>query len=370
MASITKRENGKWRARYRDAADKEHARHFARKVDAQRWLDEVTASVVTGRYVDPRAGQVTFQDYAENVWRPNQRHRASTRDQVRRHFTNHVYPTMGSQRLDSILPSDVRALVTTLSATLSPATVTVIYRYASSVFKSAVLDRRIVASPCVGIALPKTAPRRVEPLSTETVRAIIEAVPERYRALVVTAAGTGMRQGEIFGLTVDRVDFLRRKITVDRQLTTVTGRAPEFGPPKTAASVRTIPLPDVVGAALSAHLAAFGLGIDGLIFTNDVGDPLRRSGFNTTWRRALESASVDRTVFHGLRHYYASLLIRHGESVKVVQERLGHASASETLDTYSHLWPDSDDRTREAVDEVLGASTPNLADSLRTGAAS
>ena len=66
--------------------------------------------------------------------------------------------------------------------------------------------------------------------------------------------------------------------------------------------------------------------------------------------------------FHGLRHYYASLLIRHGESVKTVQARLGHATAAETLDTYSHLWPDSDDRTRDAVDVVLGAP----ADPLRT----
>jgi integrase len=61
--------------------------------------------------------------------------------------------------------------------------------------------------------------------------------------------------------------------------------------------------------------------------------------------------------FHDLRHDYASLLIRHGESVKVVQKRLGHESAVETLDTYSHLWPDSEDRTREAVDEVLGRAT-------------
>jgi hypothetical protein len=61
--------------------------------------------------------------------------------------------------------------------------------------------------------------------------------------------------------------------------------------------------------------------------------------------------------FHDLRHYYASLLIRHGESVKVVQQRLGHKSAVETLDTNSHLWPDSEDRTREAVDEVLGRVT-------------
>jgi len=66
--------------------------------------------------------------------------------------------------------------------------------------------------------------------------------------------------------------------------------------------------------------------------------------------------------FHALRHYYASLLIRHGESVKVVQDRLGHASASETLDTYSHLWPDSEDRTRQAVDEVLGRSGGTLAE--------
>ena len=71
------------------------------------------------------------------------------------------------------------------------------------------------------------------------------------------------------------------------------------------------------------------------------------------------------TGFHALRHYYASLLIRHGESVKTVQSRLGHASAVETLDTYSHLWPDSDDRTRDAIDSVLGFT----ADALRMEAA-
>lgn len=65
MASIQKRDNGSWRARYRDAAGKEHARHFARKIDAQRWLDEVTASVVTSRYVDPKAGKITFAQWFE-----------------------------------------------------------------------------------------------------------------------------------------------------------------------------------------------------------------------------------------------------------------------------------------------------------------
>lgn len=371
MASIVKRDNGKWRARYRDTAGKEHARHFARKVDATRWLDEVAASVVTGQYVDPGAGKVTFREYTESTWRPNQHHRQGTQDQVRRHLNRHVYPVIGNEPLASILPSDLKALVKRLSETLAPATVSVIYRYVSAIFKAAVMDRRIVASPCAGVSVPTPRPRKVEPVATETVEAIIRAVAPRYRALVILAAGTGMRQGEVFGLTTDRVDFLRQRIVVDRQLTTVTGGAPNFGPPKTAASVRTIPLPQVVADALLEHLARHEHGRDGLIFTNDYGDPLRRSGFNTTWRRALAKAGIEPVVFHSLRHYYASLLIRHGESVKVVQERLGHASASETLDTYSHLWPDSDERTREAIDAVLGESAARiLADSLRTGATS
>ncbi|WP_237394365.1 tyrosine-type recombinase/integrase [Mycobacterium paraintracellulare] len=86
------------------------------------------------------------------------------------------------------------------------------------------------------------------------------------------------------------------------------------------------------------------------------------------WRPAVAEAKLPAgTGFHALRHYYASLLIRHGESVKTVQARLGHASAVETLDTYSHLWPDSDDRTRDAIDSVLGSTaSENVADQLRT----
>ena len=77
MASITKRPDGRWRARYRDAEGREHARHFERKIDGQRWLDEVTAAVVTGQYVDPKAGRLTFREYAEQ-WRQIQQHRPGT----------------------------------------------------------------------------------------------------------------------------------------------------------------------------------------------------------------------------------------------------------------------------------------------------
>ena len=83
MPSIAKRDNGKWRARYRDEGGKEHARHFPRKVDAQRWLDEVTASLVTGQYVDPNAGKITFRKFyaawsARQIWVASTRDNAST----------------------------------------------------------------------------------------------------------------------------------------------------------------------------------------------------------------------------------------------------------------------------------------------------
>ena len=141
-------------------------------------------------------------------------------------------------------------------------------------------------------------------------------------------------------------------------------RAPYLAPPKTQASVRVVPLPQVVVDAVAAHLATWPT--DQFVFSTELGDPIRRTAFSERiWRPALKRAGLSGVTMHGLRHFYASLLIRHGESVKTVQARLGHASAAETLDTYSHLWPDSDDRTRAAVDSVLG----RVADSVRTDAA-
>lgn len=375
MANVSKRPGGKWRARYRDDKGREHARHFARKVDAQRWLDEVTASVVTGQYVDPKAGRVTFREYAEQ-WRVAQVHRPSSQAHVETMLRRHAYPELGERPISAILPSEVQAWVKRLSAgdpgagrkPLAPATVGVVHGLVSSVMKAAVRDRRLFANPCEGTRLPSAERREVVPLTTEQVDAVREAMPERLRGLVTFAAGTGMRQGEVLGLTVDRLNLLRREVTVDRQLVTKTGGVTEFGPPKTKASARTIPLPQVVVDVMAAHLAAYPPGRDGLVFTLEGGLPITRQLFGHTWRPAAAAAGLPAgTGMHALRHYYASLLIRYGESVKTVQARLGHASATETLDTYSHLWPDSDDRTRDAIDSVLGADrTQALADSVRT----
>lgn len=356
MSSIQKRADGKWRARYRDAAGKEHSRHFVRKVDGQRWLDTTTTALVTGTYVQPNAGKVSFREYAEQ-WRVGQVHRPGTAAMVEGHLKRHVYPVIGSRRLESILPSELQGMIKGMA--LSPASTRVTWRYVSAIFKAAVLDKRIAASPCQGVNLPRVEQKQIKVVDTETVRAMVDAMPERLQCMVIMAAGAGMRQGELFGVTLDRVDFLRRTVRVDRQI--VDGGV--FGPPKTDASVRTIPLPQTVVDALAVHLRTFPAGDSQLVFTRPSGHPWSRSAFAEWWGKARATSGTDSKVtMHSLRHFYASLLIRHGESVKVVQSRLGHATAAETLDTYSHLWPDSEDRTRDAVDAVLGIP----ADSLRT----
>jgi integrase len=364
MASVSKRPDGRWRARYRDPQGKEHAKHFDRKIDGERWLTTVEHSKLTGEYVDPGAGRITFETYAEE-WRAVQVHRPSTAAQVETNLRRNVYPVIGNRPIGQIRTSEVQAMVKGLSATLAPGTVELVYRYTAAVFLAAVRDRVITSTPCEGIKLPKAERRQVVPMSLGQVVGLTEGLPERYRALVTLGAGSGLRQGEAFGLTVDRVDFLRGTVKVDRQLVLMPSGPPTFGPPKTEASYRTIPVPQLVVDALSAHLAEFGRGTDGLIFTNTDGGPIRRTRFSDVWRPVAKAVGLPpRTGFHALRHFYASALIHHGESVKVVQSRLGHATAAETLDTYSHLWPDSEDRTRAAVE----AAFQPPADSTRTEA--
>ncbi|HET6752612.1 MAG TPA: tyrosine-type recombinase/integrase [Jiangellaceae bacterium] len=353
MASIQKRPDGRWRARFRGPDGRERARHFARRTDAQRWLDEQATSTLTGLWVDPKAGKVTFAEYAR-AWQAAQVHRRNTALAVDSALRVHALPVFGDRPISSIRRSEVQAFVKALGERLAPSTVATVYQHVRSVFRAAGVDRVIASSPCQRIALPRREREQVVPLPTDTVIAIAAGMPERLAAMVTLMAGTGLRPGEAAGVTADRVDFLRRTIRVDRQL--LETRPPSFGPPKTQASYRTVPLPQVVVDVLAAHMASFPPGEHGLIFCQRDGRALNRNKVGLAFNKAAASAPTG-TRLHSLRHYYASLLIRHGESVKVVQARLGHASASETLDTYSHLWPDSEDMTRAAVDDVLGSAS-------------
>jgi len=263
--------------------------------------------------------------------------------------------------------------VKALSTKVAPATVERTYRYLAAIFASAVADDLIRKSPCRGVTLPSRPKDKIVPWATESVVAAIDALAAHYRALGVLAASTGLREGELLGLTRPRIDMLRRSVAVVEQMVTVTRQPPFLAPPKTAASVRTVPLPDIALEALAAHLASHPAVptachrqlptgqlvevVEPLLFTPAQGDPVRRQRFIAAWVAALDRAGLPAgTRFHALRHYYASTLIAGGEDVKVVRARLGHASARETLDTYGHLWPDSEGRTRGVVDARFGVA--------------
>ena len=356
MAHVQKRTlkgTTSYRARIRLHDGRERAKSFARKADAERWLHETQAELNRGNIVDPSSGRVTVREYAE-TWRSMQVHRHSTASVTKSRLDRRILPTFGHRRLASILPSEIQAWVKKLSVDYAPSTVEATYRLLATIFRSAVADRLIPSSPCIRIQLPRQDAGQVVPLSVEQVVAVREHMPERARAMVTVAAGVGLRRGEVLGLTVDRIDFLRRTITVDRQLVQTPGKGMQFGPPKTSASVRTVPAPVEVIQRLAHHIELNSIEHPwGLVFTNSRRREWSRSRFSDIWRTAADDAKLpEGTRFHDLRHHTASLLIAAGCSVKVVQHQLGHASATETLDTYSHLWPNDDQRVRDAIDDA------------------
>ena len=232
MASIEKRPDGTYRARWREfPGGPQKTKHFDRKGDAERFTDALRGDLARGVYIDPQAGRLRFQDYAEQ-WRAGQLHRRSTATQTETYLRLHAYPIFGHLPLGAVRRSDIQSWVKGRSEVLAPGSVELVYRWVATIFKSAVADRLIPASPCLRITLPKKTRAVIIPLSVEQVTLLADSMPRCYRALVLFSAGTGMRHGECFGLTVDRIDFLRRTVRVDRQLVGAVGGVPEFGPRK------------------------------------------------------------------------------------------------------------------------------------------
>ena len=348
MSSIDKRSDGKWRARYHNEEGRQRCKHFARKVDAKRFLDEIAASMVTGTYVDPRQAKVRLRDYAK-TWEAQQIGRPATAAIIDNALRLHVLPALGDRTMSSIRPSDVQSLVRKLNdAQMAPGSVRNVYDVVTRLFRSAVDDRVIATTPCRRITLPRQDQTEVTPPTVERVVEVVDVVPVRYRALVVLLAGSGLRIGEALGLMPSDIDFLRRTVRVERQRL----QDGSLGPAKSAKSVRTVPLGQVVVDELAAHLAS-GYGSEEALFTTPTGSPLAYRTWKRVWRMTVGDGSNITT--HDLRHFYASALIAGGASVKQVQTVLGHSSAVITLRTYAHLWPGDEDRTRSVMDTTLGA---------------
>jgi integrase len=344
----------RWPALWIDTGGPEYSKAFAKQTDAVKYATAMEADALRGiRYADPRRGAITVREYGETRYLPSLLHlRPNSADTYASQLRTHVYPALGSRRIGTVTRSDVQSFVTAVSAKLAPSTTETVYAVLRAMMQAAVDDDPQVTSvnPCTRIKLPKVPKRVIEPLSAAAVVALHDAITPRYRVAIALGAGLGLREGEAFGLTVPRVDFLRRKVHVLAQ----AQRGQLAADLKTDASTRTIPADDWVLNEINTHIQRYGTGPSRVIVTNRLGKVAQRNAFGTCWRNAVAAAVLPAgTRFHDLRHFYASTLIASNLNPKVIQARLGHATIAETMDTYGHLFPDSEDLGRGAIDAIL-----------------
>jgi len=374
LSSIKKRPNGKWRARYRDDAGKEHARHFARKVDAQDWLDDQTAQLVTGTWADPAGGRLTFAQWwaqwsARQVWADGTVESAQlAADSV----------TFATVRMRDLRASHLEAWVKAMSGPtddrprpLAASTIRTRFNYVHMSLTAAVRDRVIGRDPCEGVSLPRVrraAAAMVLPEAADVARAL-DVAEDYFAPFIAVCAFAGLRLGEAAGLQLDDVDFLRRTLTVRRQVQGMTTATTRTVPPKYG-SERQVFVPEGLTALLARHVETIGAhGEAGWLLWNphDDGDGLwNRASAGSAWRVTRKRGGLSSELtLHDLRHWYASGLIAAGCDVVTVQRALGHSSASITLNTYAHLWPTAEDKTRAAAAGLM-AAVAAPADPMRT----
>jgi integrase len=259
---------------------------------------------------------------------------------------------MGPVKLNEVSHADVQAWASALGASRSASTAIKAHRVLSLVLALAVRDGRLVRNPADGIGLPRETQRDRHYLSHAEVAALADAAGAD-RALILVLAYTGLRFGELAALRVRRLDPARRRIEVAESVTSVNG-ALIWGTPKGHAR-RWVSIPRFVAAELGIVVA--GRGPDKLVFESHHGGVLRSSNFRRdVFGPAAGASGLDGLVPHALRHTAASLAIAAGADVKVVQQMLGHKSATMTLDLYGHLFESRLDEVADRLDAAANAA--------------
>jgi integrase len=336
------------------------------KKDAQRYLTEklqeidlgtfVEPSVVTvGEYLDkwlmaaakPRLTELTFQHYE---------------DLLRRY----VRPTLGNAKLGNVRPLDIQTLYTGMQdGGLSARVVRYTHAVLNSALKQAVKWRLMPQNPAAMVDLPRVERKEMQALTpAEASRFLAAAATDRFKALFNLALITGMRPSEYLGLQWPDISFEAGTVTVQRTLTWTHRGTYYFGETKTKHSRRNIPLPVPLLSLLKEHKrgqgeerlrAGAGYQNLSLVFCGKEGQPIMPHNLIVRhFKPILKEANLPKTVrLYDLRHTCATLLLAGNENPKVVSERLGHASITLTLDTYSHVLPTMQQAASDKLEKML-----------------
>ena len=359
---IRRRKDGRYEARYTvwtATGPKRRAVYGKDYEDAREKLAAAVADRDKGLIYE--AGNVTVAEYLGR-WLSD-----SVRDAVKRRtyesyvsiVGRHIVPSVGRVKLAKLTPGHVQGLYRAkLDEGLSPTTVEHVHTTLHRALKMAVRWQLVPRNVCEAVTVPKRVSPEIRPLNRQQAkRFLASAEGDRYAALYALALTTGMRQGELLGLCWHDVDLDGGKLSVRRALVTGYGKQ-TYERPKTAKGRRSIALTLKAIAALRRHeegQRAAGLYCDdGPVFCNRVGGPVHpKNLLDRSFRPLLTKAGLPQIRFHDLRHTTATLLLSKGVHPKIVQEVLGHANISITLDTYSHVLPGMGDAAAGAMDDVL-----------------
>lgn len=367
--SITERGRNRWRLRYDGPPNTDGSRKQVSetvrgtKVDAGRILRERIRAVEHGTFVQPTT--ITTTEYLE-AWlnRHSKNITPKTASGYAFLFRRYIVPVIGNLPLQSLEPQHVRAILDSVQDQgLSTKTASLAHSALRRALADAVDDGQLLLNPAGRVRAPRVRRRSVETWNAGQIGVFLTAaIDSPFAYLFELAVLTGMRRSELTGLRWANVVLSDRTLRVVETLQRVDGKGLVSGIPKSDRGRRELALSDravnllhsIQSRQLEWQLRAGAVWQkSGYVFTDELGAPLDGGRASKAFSRVAKTAGLTGATLHSLRHAHASLLISQGTHIKVVSERLGHASTSFTMDTYAHLLPGMQEAAAEAIDAAL-----------------
>ncbi|WP_027345405.1 tyrosine-type recombinase/integrase [Hamadaea tsunoensis] len=355
FGSIRRRASGRFQARYvgPDGIQRSAPHTFATEAQARKWLTLMESEIIKQTWEAPEKTEITLSVYGTR-WIAERKLAPRTRENYQDLFRLYINPHLGHLTLDGVRPSTIRTWRQKLLAAGTPEPQAVkAYVLLRAIFNTAIKPDKILReNPCQIDGYDRyETPERV-PATLDQVLELAERMPSRYRALVLVAAFSSLRWGELAALRRRDVDLADGTLRVQRKLAALrTG--PVFGPPKSKAGNRVVTIPTIAVEPLREHMAEFvGAELDAIIFTGDKGAYLRSGNFLRTVKWAKLRADLGlpaNFTFHDLRHTGNGMASASGANLRELMRRMGHSSTRAAL-IYLHGSPERDREIAEEMD--------------------